>query len=102
MKEAKECRNIEEIRSAIDEIDYQILKTFGKRMEYVKAIVKFKSDADGIVARERQLEVFRKRREWANEFELDPDLYEEIYQTLINWNVKKEMEIFRNESKNQK
>lgn len=102
MKEPNDCLNMEEIRAAIDDIDYQILKLFAKRMEYVKAIVKFKSDPDGIVARERQLEVFRKRREWASAFDLDPDLYEQIYQTLINWNVKKEMEIFRNGLKNQK
>lgn len=101
MKDPKDCQNIEEIRAAIDEIDHQILKSFGKRMEYVHEIVKFKSDQHGIVARERQLEVFRKRREWAKEFNLDPDLYEEIYQQLINWNVKKELEMFHNESKNQ-
>ncbi len=97
MKEAQDCRNIQEIRVGIDEIDYQILKSFGKRLEYVKEIVKFKSDPDGIVAKERQMEVYQKRREWAVEFGLDPDLFEEIYTILINWNVQKELEIFRNE-----
>lgn len=95
MKEIKDCQTIGEIREGIDEIDYQILASFGKRLEYVKAIVKFKSDQDGIIALDRQLEVFRKRREWAQEFGLDPVLFEEIYKTLINWNVQKELEIFR-------
>jgi chorismate mutase-like protein len=95
MKEAKDCQTIEEIRQSIDEIDYQILTSFEKRLEYVKAIVRFKSDPEGIVAKERQQEVFQKRREWAMELGLDPDLFEEIYKTLINWNVNKEMEIFR-------
>ncbi len=94
MKEAKDCSSIQDIRFGIDEIDYQILALFGKRFEYVKEIVKFKSDPDGIVARDRQLAVFEKRREWAQEFGLDPDLFEEIYKTLINWNVQKELEIF--------
>ncbi len=96
MKEAKDCQNIAEIRAAIDEIDHQIISSFGKRMEYVNEIVKFKSDSDGIVAKDRQLEVFQKIREWANESGLNPDLFEEIYKTLINWNVQKELEIFRN------
>lgn len=96
MKEAKDCKNIEEIRAAIDEIDNQILACFGKRMEYVHEIVKFKSTEDGIVASDRQREVFRKIRERAVNFKLDPDLYEEIYRTLINWNIKKEMQIFKN------
>lgn len=96
MKEAKACENIHEIRECIDEIDEQILVSFGKRMEYVKEIVKFKTDADGIVARDRQLQLLQKRREWAVELGLDPDLFEAMYKMLINWNVQKEMEIFRN------
>lgn len=95
MKEAKDCRDIQEIREAIDEIDHQILASFGKRLEYVKEIVKFKTDPDGIVARDRQLELLQKRREWATESGLDADLFEEIYKMLINWNVQKELELFR-------
>lgn len=95
MNEAKDCRDIREIREAIDEIDYQILASFGKRQEYVKEIVKFKTDPNGIVARDRQLELLQKRREWAAESGLDADLFEEIYKMLINWNVQKELELFK-------
>ncbi len=102
MKEAKDCRNIQEIRNGIDEIDRQILASFAKRHEYVKAIVAFKSDKNGIVAPERQQEVFRKRREWAEELGLDPDLFEEIYRTLIDWNVQKELEILSDTEKTKK
>jgi len=99
MKEAKECQNIEEIRNEIDRLDLQILTLFGKRLEYVKEIVKFKSDADGIVALERQLEVFQKRKEWAAELGLDPELFGEIFEKLVNWNVQKELELFSNPEK---
>lgn len=83
----------------IDKIDYQILASFGKRYEYVKEIVKFKTDPDGIVAKERQLEVLEKRMKWAKEFGLDPKMIKEIYETLISWNIQKELEIFRNKKK---
>lgn len=96
MKEAKNCKNIQEIREVIDKIDREILASFSKRYEYVEAIVKFKTDKDGIIAMKRQLEVLNKRKEWAIEFGLDPDLIEELFKTLINWNIQKEMEIFRN------
>lgn len=99
MKEAKECKNIEEIRAGIDEIDQQIIAAFGKRMEYVSEIVKFKTDEEGIVAHDRQLEVLRKIREIAHYLNLDPDLYEELYRTLINWNIQKELELFNNKEK---
>jgi len=96
MKEAGDCRSIQEIRDSIDKIDYQILASFGKRLEYVKEIVKFKNDAEEIVAPDRQAEVFQKRREWAREFGLNADLFEEMYKLLVNWNVQKELEIFKN------
>jgi len=99
MKEAKSCRNMDEIRNEIDSIDLQILTLFGKRLEYVKEIVKFKTDHDGIVALDRQLEVFQKRREWAQELGLDPELFGEIFEKLVNWNVRKEMELFTNHEK---
>ena len=99
MKEAEDCRSIDEIRDCIDEVDYHIIEAFGKRMEYVREIVKFKNDAEGIVARDRQLEVFQKRRDWAQKFGLNPDLFEEMYKLLVNWNVQKELEIFRNNEK---
>jgi len=102
MKEIKDCQDIREVREIIDEIDYQILESFGQRLKCVEAIVKFKTDTDSIIARERQLEVFQKRREWAEELGLDPDLITAIYEKLINWNIQKELEIFRNNEKSLK
>jgi len=40
------------------------------------------------------VELLKKRREWATQSGLDPDLFEGIYKTLINWNVQKEMDLF--------
>lgn len=96
MKNAENCENIQEIRNEIDGIDQQILELFKLRLDYVSEIVKFKSDADEIIALERQLEVFGQRREWAEQLGLNPDLIENIYRTLINWNLQKEMEIYNN------
>jgi isochorismate pyruvate lyase len=95
MKKATDCQSIQEIREVIDEIDHQILVSFAKRSEYVKAVVKFKTDQAGIIARECQLELIQKRKEWANELGLDQEPIETIYKTLINWNVNIELEIFR-------
>ncbi|HZL11142.1 MAG TPA: chorismate mutase [Prolixibacteraceae bacterium] len=96
MKDVSDCQNIREIRAAIDEIDHLILVSLAKRHKYVKAVVKFKTDQAGIIDRERQLEVLQKRKEWAMELGLDPELIVSIYETLIDWNVNKELEIFRN------
>ncbi len=96
MKEARDCQNIQEIRNAIDEIDFRIMELFGKRNEYVQEIVKFKSNKDEIVAKERQQEILQNRKNLALRFGLDPELFAKIYETLIGWNVQKEMEIHDN------
>jgi isochorismate pyruvate lyase len=96
MKDPESCKSIEEIRQAIDEIDCQILKLFSERYGFVKAIVKFKTDEASVIAETRQKEVIEKRREWATELGLNPDLFEDIYWTLMRYNVRKELEMLNN------
>lgn len=97
MKNPEDCASIEEIRDAIDGIDYQIMKLFGERYDFVKEIVKFKTDEASVIAEDRQEEVIAQRRTWAIELGLNPDLFEKIYWTLMRFNVQKELEILRNQ-----
>jgi len=96
MKNPESCKNIEEIRDAIDDIDYQIMKLYSQRYEFVKEIVKFKTNEASVIAETRQKEVIEKRREWAIELGLNPDLFEEMFWTLIRYNVQKELEMLKN------
>lgn len=92
-KKAESCSTIEEIRDAIDGIDYEIIQLFSERYKYVREIVKFKNDEEGIIAEERRDQVINQRGIWAEESGLDPEVFETIYKTLINNNIKKELEI---------
>lgn len=96
MKNPESCKNIEDIRAEIDGIDYQIVKLFSERYAFVKEIVKFKTDEATIIAESRQKEVIENRRKWAVELGLDPDLFEDIFRTLIRYNIQKELEILKN------
>jgi isochorismate pyruvate lyase len=98
MKNPESCKSIEEVREAIDGIDYQIMKLFSQRYDFVKEIVKFKTDEASVIAESRQKEVIEKRREWAVELGLNPDLFEDIFWTLMRYNVTKELEILKNTS----
>lgn len=100
MTNPENCKSIEEIREAIDGIDYQIMKLFSERYEFVKGIVKFKTDEASVIAESRQKEVIEKRRKWAVELGLNPDLFEDIFWTLIQYNVQKELEILKNTNAN--
>lgn len=96
MKNPESCKSIEEVREAIDGIDHQIMKLFGERYAFVKEIVKFKTDEASVIAENRQMEVIEKRRQWAVELGLNPDLFEDMFWTLIRYNVQKELEMLKN------
>ena len=90
-----DCTSKEEIRQQIDVIDKEIIALFARRFEYVQAIVKFKKDAESVVAQDRKNEVIQLRGKWAEESGLDKDTFEEIYRLLIDSNIDKEMEILK-------
>ncbi|HJX70901.1 MAG TPA: chorismate mutase [Bacteroidales bacterium] len=94
MKPVKDCKNIEEVRRAIDELDKEIISLLGRRFQYVKGIVKFKDkDEESIVARERREAVIRSRRKLAVENGLDPDVIEELYRNLISHFIAEELRL---------
>ena len=96
MKLPHECRNIEEIRKEIDDIDHDILRLIGKRFSYIKAIIKYKNNPDDVKAKERHSEVISERRSFAESLDLDPDVIENIYQILMDYYIKTQIELLKN------
>lgn len=93
------CENIRDIRNAIDEIDQEIIHLHALRDSYVREIVKYKSDDEGIVARERKALVLQQRKEWAAEKGLDPELFEKIFMLIIEKNIQIQFDIFNSNNK---
>ncbi|MCP4130385.1 MAG: isochorismate lyase [bacterium] len=92
MKQPDECRNMEDIREEIDQIDRDIISAIGKRYGYVKAASKFKTSAQTVKAPERVKAMLEKRRSWAGEEGLDPGVIETIYKELVSYFINREME----------
>lgn len=91
----EKCNSIQDIRAAIDIIDYEIVKLFALRANYVNEIVKFKSDKESVVAIDRQKVVLDQVGKWAKEMGLNEDLFRTIYQALINKNVAHELDLLQ-------
>lgn len=92
MKPPKECRNIEDVRKAIDALDREIISLIGQRASYVKTAARFKTGEESVRAPERQKKMLHERRRWAAEENLDPRVIEEMYQHLVAHFVNREME----------
>lgn len=99
MKDPKKFKNIQEIRNSIDEIDFHILKLFSDRNRCVEEIVNFKTDKAGVIAKKRQSELLALRRKWAEDFKLNPDLFEKIFKMLIKSNIQKQLEVLEKQEK---
>ncbi len=96
MKSADRCTSIEEVRSAIDTIDEELIQLLGKRFQYVKEIVKFKEPTEeSIVARKRFESVIQSRRALALENGIDQDLIERIYREMLNFFIAEEMKLIK-------
>lgn len=90
----QECTNITEVRNEIDSIDSEIIKLLSTRFGYVREVVKYKEKTvAGIEATDRRNAVIDSRRKWAEEAEINPDVIEKIYNTLIDYFIEEEKKI---------
>lgn len=99
IKSPSECTCKEDIRAQIDAIDKEIIALFGQRFQYVSEIVKFKNDAESIVAQDRKDHVIKQRGEWAENHGLDKETFQQIFRFLVDHNIGKELEILENNNR---
>jgi isochorismate pyruvate lyase len=96
MPSPEACTNLQQVRSAIDQIDAQIIAALGKRLAYVKAAADFKRDESGVAASDRVRSILEQRRTWAQAANLDPDVIEQLYRDLVNYFITVELQHFHN------
>ncbi len=89
------CKNIEEVRFHIDEIDQEVIGLLGKRFQFVKQASAFKANEESVKAPERLKAMLNKRREWAAAQNLDADVIENLYKDLVSYFIKEELKAFK-------
>lgn len=92
---AQDCRHMTDIRTAIDQIDGQVIALLGQRFEYVKAAVQFKTDTQSVKAPERLHSMLKQRRQWAETVGLDADVIEKLYRDLVQYFIEAELAHWR-------
>jgi isochorismate pyruvate lyase len=92
MKSPSDCASLDEVRAEIDRIDRAIVSLIGERASYVHAAARFKASEAAVAAPERQAEMLRARRAWAEEADLDPNVVEKLYRDLVAYFIVRETE----------
>jgi Chorismate mutase len=76
---------IEQLREKVDAIDDQILRDLVQRAKVCQAIGELKKQKGKPVQDlHREVEVFKRARERAELFKLDPDHIERIFREIVN------------------
>ncbi len=91
-----ECQSLEEVRSAVDTIDDQIIELMSQRNAYVKQAAHFKNSVEEVKAPERVDYVLERIRHKALTLGLNPHMVAKIYEMMINEMVESEIAQFRN------
>lgn len=92
MKGPEDCESIEDVRRAIDALDRDMVALIGRRARYVEAAARFKTSESGVRAPERQRAMLARRRAWAEEEGLDPEMIEDLYRNLVEHFIAREMD----------
>lgn len=87
MKAADQCKDLNDIREAIDTFDRQIVSLLAQRLSYVLAAAQFKPDLASIPAPARVDQMLTARYRWAVEEGLDPEFVIALFHHIIPWYI---------------
>ncbi len=91
MKEVDNCKNMTDIREAIDTIDNEIVALISSRAKYVKAAAKFKKDEKAVRDSQRVKQVIKTKKELAEKYGASSELIEKLYKTMIDFFISEEL-----------
>ena len=91
----EQCGDMAQIRAAVSELDHEIIRMLGRRLEYVRAAVRYKPDEDSIRNPDHWERFFADRRKWAAEAGYDSTVIEAIYRRLYEYTVQVQLELHR-------
>jgi len=88
---AVECNSLDEVRAHIDQIDQDQVRLIAERSAYVSQAARFKTSNDDVKAPARVAAVIQRVRNLADEYGVEPDIVEAVYQTMISCFIQYEL-----------
>ena len=85
------CTGMADIRQEIDRIDRFMVALLSARFEYVMAASTFKTSETDVRTPQRVRTMMEKRREWAAEYGLNPDVIEKMFCDLVKYFTEEEL-----------
>jgi len=99
-REAKDCRDMDEVRAEIDRIDQSLVDLIGERFSYVDRAWQLKQSPAEARVPWRIQQVINRVRTRAKEKGLPPELTEALWRQMIGWFVQYEEEKLSQQGEN--
>jgi isochorismate pyruvate lyase len=84
MKSPARCRNLADVRTAVNAIDRDLVRLLVKRQKYAMAALAFKHDRKSIADPRHRRNMFALRNSWAQRGKLNPKMVRKIFQAIID------------------
>jgi isochorismate pyruvate lyase len=84
MKSPSACRNLTDVRAAVNAIDRDLIRLLGRRQQYALAALRFKHDRQSIADPRHRKAMFAQRNAWAAPGKLNPRMVQEIFQAIVD------------------
>ena len=84
MKLPNACRNLTDIRAAVNNIDRDLVKLLARRQKYALAALKFKHDRRSIGDPRHRKAMFVQRNAWAKPGNLNTRMVQKIFQAIVD------------------
>jgi len=99
MKTPSACRNLDDVRLAVNTIDREILRLLGKRNRYAQAALRFKTDRSMIGQTSHRRTLYAQRRDWAATEKVSVPLVERIFRAIFAESKRMHLAGFRSRGK---
>lgn len=84
MKSPAACRNLNDIRTAVNALDRELIRLLAKRQKYALAALRFKKSRKEVADPKHRRKMFAVRKEWAERAGLNPVMVRKITQAIID------------------
>ena len=84
MKSPAACRDLTDIRAAVNALDRELVKLLGRRQQYALAALRFKHDRKSIGDPKHRRSMFAQRKACAARGGLNPKMTQKIFQAIVD------------------
>jgi len=87
IKPAQDCQTMQDVRTAVDDLDQQLVRLLAQRQTYMSAAARIKQDRDKVYDQARIDDVLSKVKAHAVEQNLSTTIAESVWRELIKQSI---------------